>query len=560
MKSILLVDDSKTVLLYMTSALQKQGYEVIAVEDGESALEVLTHRTDIQFVLSDLMMPGISGIELCRELKSSAFSRYIFFVLLSSRNDQESIIKGMDAGADDFVDKKTSVEELQARIRAGFRTLELHNTLTTKNQELDLAYQTIQQDLDSAGELMEQLLPVEEQIHTAQFSFTYVPCTKIGGDMLGYVELDESHVAFYVFDVSGHGISSALMAFSIQQTLSQRNKLESITLDWSDNEYRISEPAAVIERLNRRYQQTQNSKLYFTIEYAVLNTETGELNYCTAGHPKFVWQQTEHNCLELVGDNNFIVGALEPMMYQGGSIQLKPNDALWFFSDGLLEAKQGEELYGIDRLLSNIEGSKAMPEKAQTNAVLEQVQNWQGKPEIDDDVSLLKVQWLGCAQSQAVKSTSSVFQKSYQASLEVSRQASLELVEFLQQHSVSSHVAQTLELCVVELMNNAFIHAYQEQTGKTVELECELTQGEQHNIEVRVFDYGNRISDETFQSYISKQIETPNLFDEESWMPSGRGLMLIAQMTNAFSVSHQGERNCFTVVITPDEKTKSIIL
>ena len=165
MKSILLVDDSKTVLLYMTSALQKQGYEVIAVEDGESALEVLTHRTDIQFVLSDLMMPGISGIELCRELKSSAFSRYIFFVLLSSRNDQESIIKGMDAGADDFVDKKTSVEELQARIRAGFRTLELHNTLTTKNQELDLAYQTIQQDLDSAGELMEQLLPVEEQIH-----------------------------------------------------------------------------------------------------------------------------------------------------------------------------------------------------------------------------------------------------------------------------------------------------------------------------------------------------------------------------------------------------------
>ena len=560
MKSILLVDDSKTVLLYMTSALQKQGYEVIAVEDGESALEVLTHRTDIQFVLSDLMMPGISGIELCRELKSSAFSRYIFFVLLSSYNDQESIIKGMDAGADDFVDKRTSVAELQARIRAGFRTLELHNTLTTKNQELDLAYQTIQQDLDSAGELMGQLLPVEEQIHTAQFSFTYVPCTKIGGDMLGYVELDESHVAFYVFDVSGHGISSALMAFSIQQTLLQCNKLESITLDWSDNEYRISKPAAVIERLNRRYQQTQSGKLYFTIEYAVLNTKTGELNYCTAGHPKFVWQQTKQNCLELVGDNNFIVGALEPMIYQGGRIQLKPDDALWFFSDGLLEAKQGEELYGIDRLLANIERSKAMPEKAQTNAVLKQVQNWQGKPELDDDVSLLKVRWLGSAQSQAVNSPRVVFQKSYQASLEVSRQASLELVEFLQQHSVSSHAMQALELCVVELMNNAFIHAYQEQAGKTVELECEVLRGEKTKVELRVADYGNGIDDDTFKGHISKQIEAPNLLDEDSWLPSGRGLILIAQMTNGFSVSHQGERNCFTVVITLDEKAKSIIL
>ncbi|MCA2423366.1 response regulator transcription factor, partial [Vibrio alginolyticus] len=154
MKPILLVDDSKTVLLYMTSALQKQGYEVVAVEDGESALEVLTHRKDIQFVLSDLMMPGLSGIDLCRVLKSAAFERYIFFVLLSSRNDQGSIVKGIDAGADDFVDKKTSVEELQARIRAGFRTLDLHNMLLARNQELDVAYQTIRQDLESAGDLM----------------------------------------------------------------------------------------------------------------------------------------------------------------------------------------------------------------------------------------------------------------------------------------------------------------------------------------------------------------------------------------------------------------------
>ncbi len=184
MKPILLVDDSKTVLLYMTSALQKQGYEVVAVEDGESALEVLTHRKDIQFVLSDLMMPGLSGIDLCRLLKSAAFERYIFFVLLSSRNDQGSIVKGIDAGADDFVDKKTSVEELQARIRAGFRTLDLHNMLLARNQELDIAYQTIRQDLESAGDLMRQLLPVELQIGATKLSYSYLPCSQLGGDML----------------------------------------------------------------------------------------------------------------------------------------------------------------------------------------------------------------------------------------------------------------------------------------------------------------------------------------------------------------------------------------
>lgn len=75
-----------------------------------------------------------------------------------------------------------------------------------------------------------------------------------------------------------------------------------------------------------------------------------------------------------------------------------------------------------------------------------------------------------------------VFQKSYQVSLEVSRQASLELVEFLQQHSVSSHAMQALELCVVELMHNTFIHAYQEQAGKMVEFECEVIQREKQKL------------------------------------------------------------------------------
>ncbi|GLR05916.1 hypothetical protein GCM10007906_35040 [Vibrio hyugaensis] len=546
MKSILLVDDSKTVLLYMTSALQKQGYDVIAVEDGESALEVLTHRDDIQFVLSDLMMPGISGIELCRELKSSAFSRYIFFVLLSSRNDQASIIQGMDAGADDFVDKKTSVEELQARIRAGFRTLELHNTLTTRNRELDLAYQTIQQDLDSAGDLMAQLLPVEEQIHTVQFSFTYLPCSKIGGDMLGFIELDEQHIAFYVFDVSGHGISSALMAFSVQQTLSQRHQSESVTLDWHQNEYQISEPAAVVERLNRRYQQANNSQLYFTIEYAVLNTQTGELKYCTAGHPKFVWQRSNRDSIEQVGDGNFIVGALDPMTYQGGTIQLEPQDTLWLFSDGVLEAKRGDELYGMERLVSAISHAQVESTRQTTNAVLEQVQQWQEKPELDDDVSLLRVKWLGPLELTVGELNQAVFKCTYHTSLETSREASKEVVQFLNQQSVSTQISQTLELCVVELMNNAFIHAYQEQE-RTIELVCEVCSDNNPKVELRITDEGNAIDENTFQSYTSKQIEAPNRFDESSWLPSGRGLMLISQMTDKFTVSHEAGRNCFSV-------------
>ncbi|AUI88277.1 response regulator [Vibrio azureus] len=546
MDSILLVDDSKTVLCYMSSALQKHGYEIITVENGEDALQTLIKRDDIQFVISDLLMPGISGIELCRRLKSECFTRYIFFVLLSSKNDQDSIIKGMDAGADDFVDKKTSVGELQARIRAGFRTLNLHNMITARNQELDSAYQMIQRDLDAASELIEQLLPIEEHIHSARFNYAYLPCSKIGGDMLGYIELDDEHVAFYVFDVSGHGISAALMAFSIQQTLSQKNKIESITLDWNEEGSQIRQPAEVVERLNRLYQQTPQSQIYFTIEYAVLNTRTGQLQYCTAGHPKFIWQK-KYNKFELVGDDNFMVGMLEPMMYQSGTLQMEPRDTLWFFSDGLLEARKGTTLFGMDRLISAINKVQSRCTKEQANIILEEVQRWQNKREMEDDVSLLRVSWLGPQANTLEHPKKLKMERSYYGSLESSRRASKDVTAFLNVQFVPRNIVQAMELCVVELMNNAFIHSYKEQDGQQIELLCEVFKESEPKVMISITNFGEAIKESVFQSHVSREIQAPNLLDEASWSASGRGLMLIAEMTDDFYFKTNSYGNTFTV-------------
>lgn len=79
-------------------------------------------------------MPEMDGVELCKALKSHDYNRYIFFVLLSSQDDKDSIVCGIDAGADDFVAKNTPIDELDARIRAGFRNLQLHNELLMKTR------------------------------------------------------------------------------------------------------------------------------------------------------------------------------------------------------------------------------------------------------------------------------------------------------------------------------------------------------------------------------------------------------------------------------------------
>lgn len=180
-QQILLVEDHKATQLLISSLLEKRGYKVTVANHGHEALEILDSSEQIQFVLSDWVMPKMDGVELCKRLKSTNYNRYIFFVLLSSQDDKDSIISGIDAGADDFVAKNTAIDELDARIRAGFRNLNLHIELLTKNQQLDQAYATIRGDLDSAGDFIRQLLPRKTAFNQAQMAYVSMPSAQIGG-------------------------------------------------------------------------------------------------------------------------------------------------------------------------------------------------------------------------------------------------------------------------------------------------------------------------------------------------------------------------------------------
>jgi len=395
MKEILLVDDNRTMLIYMGSVLKKRGYKVTTATSGEEALEILAQNEKIQFVLSDWVMPGMSGVTLCKTLKSEQYGRFIFFVLLSAKNDKESIINGIDSGADDFVDKQTSVDELDARIRAGFRNLDLHNELTLKNSELDIAYDTMKQDLDSASDLIRHLLPKARTFSCVELSYISIPSAQIGGDMLGYMQLDPNHVAFYLLDVAGHGVSSALMSFSVQQSLSVVSGSASIVAKETPRGIEICPPEDVIAKLNEMYMSGDSNMLYFTMIYAVLNTQTGLMSYCCAGHPPLVWYHSKHAQAELIGHDNFVVGAFEDVEYQSSIVQLEAGDKIWFYSDGITEAEMNTEQFSEEGLKKVIESVNRYPTQQQTEMVVRAVKDWQQSDCFNDDVSVLVAEWKG---------------------------------------------------------------------------------------------------------------------------------------------------------------------
>lgn len=119
---ILIAEDDSASLKILRLTLQGFGHEVIAAEDGAKAWEVLL-REPVTLIVSDWMMPGLDGLELCRKIRARRKKDYVYFILLTAVTGRESYLKAMEAGVDDFLNKPLRHEELLTRLRVAERIL-----------------------------------------------------------------------------------------------------------------------------------------------------------------------------------------------------------------------------------------------------------------------------------------------------------------------------------------------------------------------------------------------------------------------------------------------------
>ncbi len=132
---ILVVDDNPDTNLLMRELLETRGYEVVTVADAGRA-EIEVHQRPPDLILSDVIMPGKSGYELCRELKENPATRLIPFVLITGLSDREDKLRGIEAGADDFLNKPIFSEELFARVKSLLKLKEFTDELETVDSVL----------------------------------------------------------------------------------------------------------------------------------------------------------------------------------------------------------------------------------------------------------------------------------------------------------------------------------------------------------------------------------------------------------------------------------------
>ena len=133
---ILVADDDPTSRLIVQMALRNLGHDCDTVSDGAQAWDAFrSHRPDV--VISDWTMPGLTGLDLCRNIRAQAADTYTYFIMVTSHSNLEQILEGMNAGVDDYLIKPLDSEDLQARLVGAERVSSLHRRLADQQAELE---------------------------------------------------------------------------------------------------------------------------------------------------------------------------------------------------------------------------------------------------------------------------------------------------------------------------------------------------------------------------------------------------------------------------------------
>jgi two-component system cell cycle response regulator len=128
---VLIVEDDPISRRLLENIMPKWGYDIQFAKDGNEAWELMQNPEAPNLIISDWMMPKMDGLELCRKIRLMKRSSYIYFIILTSKTSKEDVVKGLDAGADDFLVKPFDYEELKYRIKIGKRIIDLEQKIMT---------------------------------------------------------------------------------------------------------------------------------------------------------------------------------------------------------------------------------------------------------------------------------------------------------------------------------------------------------------------------------------------------------------------------------------------
>lgn len=248
------------------------------------------------------------------------------------------------------------------------------------------AHRRLQRDLDGAAAIQKSLLPKTlPEVNGMRFAWAFEPSERLAGDSFNVFNVDDDHVAFYLLDVSGHGVAAALQAVALTRVLSSRPWPSSVL-------HHILSPTEVAAELNRQFPIDPETWQYFTFICATLDVRTAELLFTSAGHPGPIYLPADGEPAT-INAPGFPIGLFPDASYDEHRLLLLPGDRVLFHSDGATDAvdADGADL-GRKRLAEAWAAGRHLPLDAALATVVKTIKDWSGGRDLQDDLTLLAME------------------------------------------------------------------------------------------------------------------------------------------------------------------------
>jgi sigma-B regulation protein RsbU (phosphoserine phosphatase) len=381
---LLVVDDNEMNRDMLSRRLSRRKHIVMTAENGQEALDLI-EKESFDVILLDVMMPGISGIEVLKTLRKSYSAADLPIIMATAKSESEDIVEALKLGANDYVTKPLNFPVVLARVSTQL-------SLKKSQDALKSAHDRMKCDLDAAAQIQQTLLPYNlPEMDSIAIAWKFCPCDELAGDFLNIFQLTENEVGIYIVDVMGHGVPAALLSFSVSRNLSPLAGPDSIVFNSGDKPGPVS-PVEVLTKLNTLYPFQMNEDRFFTMLYGVLDMRDGQFRYASAGHHGPLIVSSDQSAQEISG-KGFPIGIVDEPDYEETKITLNPGDRMYLYSDGFIEERnQAGEMFDIEKFQESVKSNYSLTLDKSIENTLNAIVSWHGSEHLSDDLSVIGIE------------------------------------------------------------------------------------------------------------------------------------------------------------------------
>lgn len=341
--TLLIIDDDDVVRASLAAYLEDSGFHVLQAANGMQGLEVFQAESP-DLLICDLRMPQVDGLELIRRINALQVETPV--IVVSGAGVMSDAVEALRLGAADYLIKpladlavlEHSVRRALDRANLRLENQRYRDELETANRELQASLHLLQEDQNAGRQVQMNMLPVTPwQADSLNFAHQIIPSLYLSGDFVDYFRVDDSRVAFYLADVSGHGASSAfitvLLKFMTTRLLYESRRGGNLP---------SFKPSEVLGHINRGLINCKLGK-HVTMLGGVIDQESNRLTYSIGGHLPLPVLYSDGQARYLEG-RGLPVGLFVEAEYNDLELELPESFSLTLLSDGILDLLSGDTL------------------------------------------------------------------------------------------------------------------------------------------------------------------------------------------------------------------------